>query len=367
MKIYKSKGGLLNRNDAKVNHTQLTVDQLNYTYFDNSNRIQKIEDISQFNTSTDVKHFYDITNTATTDFTYDNNANITQDNNKTIATTFNFLNLPQTVSKDVNNVSKTIDYLYDATGTKLQTIEGTTTTDYINGIQYTNGNLAAIATAEGRVRPKSYFANNSTAFVYDYYIKDHLGNVRVTITEEDNRDYYMATMEAQNDATESVLFDNVPQTRYDIPYTYPPDSTYTPNASISRLNGQDSTTIGHAKILQVRPGDNLTFDTKYFYHDSTVTYNPSPVSTIITQLTGIILGNSLAGNGLTADEANAWITEAFNNGPVNDFLTNTFNQNNTGSPDAPQAYLVYLTFDEGFNLNESQSGIALIAHAKCSR
>lgn len=48
-------------------------------------------------------------------------------------------------------------------------------------------------------------------------------------------------------------------------------------------------------------------------------------------------------------------------------MVQTIFNNYTGSPDAPQAYLVYLTFDEGFNLNESPSGIALIAHAKCSR
>jgi hypothetical protein len=38
-------------------------------------------------------------------------------------------------------------------------------------------------------------------------------------------------------------------------------------------------------------------------------------------------------------------------------VVQTIFRSNTGSPDAPQAYLVYLTFDESFNLIESKSGM----------
>ena len=77
----------------------------------------------------------------------------------------------------------TITYTYDAVGNKLrkQTVEGskTTTTLYVGGIVYENDTLQFISHEEGRTR-----VSNNTNYVFDYYLKDHLGNVRMTITDD---------------------------------------------------------------------------------------------------------------------------------------------------------------------------------------
>ena len=71
-----------------------------------------------------------------------------------------------------------LNYWYDATGAKLTKVSGTTTTvttDYLpDGIQYTNGNIDFIKTAEGRILNITGTPN------FEYTLADHLGNTRVT-------------------------------------------------------------------------------------------------------------------------------------------------------------------------------------------
>src|SRR6185312_159713 len=130
---------------------------------------------------------------------------------------YNYLNLPQTVNvKNNDNSGKgTITYTYDAAGNKLKKVTQennaivrfndidytsniTTTTTYIGGFVYeskTYGNsslaylqytdvLQFMPHEEGRIRPVKDANNNITGFVYDYFLKDHLGNVRMVLTEE---------------------------------------------------------------------------------------------------------------------------------------------------------------------------------------
>ncbi|MEY3739045.1 MAG: hypothetical protein RL544_1823, partial [Bacteroidota bacterium] len=61
----------------------------------------------------------------------------------------------------------------------------TTTTLYLNGVIYQNDVLQFIAHEEGRLR----INNTNNGYVYDYFLKDHLGNTRMTITD----DYSIAT------------------------------------------------------------------------------------------------------------------------------------------------------------------------------
>ncbi|MBC7915732.1 MAG: RHS repeat-associated core domain-containing protein [Pyrinomonadaceae bacterium] len=108
-------------------------------------------------------------NFETGSFIYDVNGNVTTDGTRGVTLTYNYLNLPQTVSGN-----RTMSYTYDASGRKLRKVSGSITTEYIDGIQYDNGVLSFIQTEEGRI------LKSGTAYNYEYALKDHLGNNRVT-------------------------------------------------------------------------------------------------------------------------------------------------------------------------------------------
>ena len=130
------------------------------------------------------------TNPVSDEYQYDENGNMIIDDNKKITfISYNFMNLVERV--DFDNGDQ-IRYTYDAAGIKLSKTaeigESVTTTDYINGMHYINGQLSFIQSSEGRI------LNNNGAFDYEYHLTDHLGNVRVTVDEGGNAvqkdDYY---------------------------------------------------------------------------------------------------------------------------------------------------------------------------------
>ncbi|MBO9675762.1 MAG: RHS repeat-associated core domain-containing protein [Sphingobacteriaceae bacterium] len=139
--------------DVMGNITSLTRDNFgtnNYTGY-NGNRLTAI---SGFTNSS---------------YGYDANGNLTGDSQKDITLGYNFLNLPQTVTGSQN-----LTYTYNAAGEKLQKQAGGTTTNYIDGIQYTNNSIDFIQTEEGLAR------KSGSSYSYEYNLSDHLGNVRVT-------------------------------------------------------------------------------------------------------------------------------------------------------------------------------------------
>jgi RHS repeat-associated protein len=105
-------------------------------------------------------------------YQYDLNGNMTQDNHKGFTFAYNFLNLPQTMTKGASFITMT----YTADGEKLSkaVTGGGATKNYVGGIEYAGANLEAIYFGEGRCTP-----NGATAFNYDYTVKDHLGSARV--------------------------------------------------------------------------------------------------------------------------------------------------------------------------------------------
>jgi RHS repeat-associated protein len=108
----------------------------------------------------------------TRNYAYDGNGNATTDGGSlTIA--YNLLNLPQTVK--LSSTTKAT-YTYSATGQKLHATQTGSDRDYIDGIVYNNNTIEYISTEEGRATP-----NGATAYTYTYDLKDHLGNVRVTV------------------------------------------------------------------------------------------------------------------------------------------------------------------------------------------
>ncbi|MBO9570638.1 MAG: hypothetical protein J7497_00265 [Chitinophagaceae bacterium] len=155
------------------------IDKLSYTYRTGSNKLAKVTD--EINTKTyQLGDFNDGTNTDD-DYDYDANGNLTKDQNKNISSiSYNVLNLPEYIAVAGKGA---ISYQYDAAGNKLskKVTEGSATkqTDYLGGAIFEDNVLQHVAMEEGRLRP-----SGTTAFITDYFLKDHLGNVRAMVQED---------------------------------------------------------------------------------------------------------------------------------------------------------------------------------------
>ncbi|MDT3403602.1 DUF6443 domain-containing protein [Mucilaginibacter terrae] len=117
-------------------------------------------------------------------YDYDLNGNATSDGQGN-SINYNMLNLPAIIP------GKGLTYTYTATGQKLKKVfaQGAgSVTDYVSGIQYkTDGTIDFIQTDEGRA------IRSGASYNYEYTLKDHLGNNRVTVTSSGQvgeDDYY---------------------------------------------------------------------------------------------------------------------------------------------------------------------------------
>jgi RHS repeat-associated protein len=127
---------------------------------------------------------------ADNEYLYDLNGNMYRDNNKGITNiTYNYLNLPKQVNFTASN--DYIKYIYDAVGVKLKKIvvKGGTpqfTENYAGGFVYKtteNNNFSVSNDLQYIIAEKGRLLKSGTAFNYEYYLKDHLGNTRVVFTD----------------------------------------------------------------------------------------------------------------------------------------------------------------------------------------
>ena len=361
----------INEYDRNGNIKQLTrwhgswmkVDDLRYTNWD-GNKLLNVQDWVSSNVPVGFK---DGSSVGYDDYQYDPNGNMTFDHNKGIQSiTYNHLNLPQLIT--MTNGKGTIVYTYDAAGNKLQKKvtdnpgNKITITKYATGFVYTssyaigasaaNDVLELISHEEGRIRPKATIpaqplsASNVT-YIYDYFLKDHLGNVRMVITSEQQTDYYAATMEAANANKEEQLFNNITSTRQTPkPGGFDADNN---NQSVARVHGNINTTgnkrVGPSLVIKVMAGDVISIATKAWYQGSA----QQPVSglapiadEVLSLLTnGIVAANGGKGGVFSSSDINSWL-----NPVVGDFLQNkqTPNYDNT----KPKAFLNWMIVDEEF-------------------
>ncbi|HNR21280.1 MAG TPA: RHS repeat-associated core domain-containing protein [Bacteroidia bacterium] len=334
--------------NGKIQNVAAQMDNLAYTY----NGFQ-LQSINEAVAATSISNDYENSAGANT-YQYDVNGNMNIDNNKGLNITYNYLNLPTVVSTPAGDVT----YLYDATGNKLRKTSGSDVYDYINGIEYKNGILQHAATAEGRVRPKSEGSLSTTMFVYDYFIKDHVNNVRAIVTDEQVQMDYMATMETTRKILEEELFDFVPETRQPRPGTQPVDPYYYSDEFISMVSSTEP--IGHAKLLELQEGDDLSVEVSYYFEAVTNPVNNTPVSGILLNMVNAFMPGYSAG-ALSPDQMQLANTMFVQNGQLNSFLTNTITEAGLNNPDAPQAFLTWIMFDKDFNFIPEASGV-LQAH-----
>ncbi len=338
---YDANGNILSlMRKGLVAGTITTIDQLTYDYGNGfglaaeGNQLERVRD-----TEGDLGQgdFKDGTNTGG-DYDYDANGNMKDDLNKGITNiTYNHLNLPVVVSF---GSSKSITYTYDAAGIKLSKVVNDngslTTTDYAGGFIYENNALQHFAHEEGRVR-----TNNAGSLVFDYFIKDHLGNTRMTLTEEQSSTIYLATMESEYSAFEESLFINLAATR---------DSTvalanYTQDISTqedktARLNGNiASRRVGPAKLIAVSPGDSINMEVFAYFQGSYTNSGDVGQSNVVSAVAAAFGGSAVAAIGSEARS----VYELFNTNAALAFV------GSSGNSSLPKTYLNYILFDQDFN------------------
>jgi RHS repeat-associated protein len=370
---YDGNGNILfmQQKGLKLNVSEV-IDDLHYDYLGNSNKLKSVYDaannpdtkLGDFRTSASSPNIGAANAQGKTDYVYDANGNLVKDLNKDIDTTgadgieYNHLNLPWKVH--VKNKG-TITYLYDASGNKLekQTTEGgnTTRTDYIGGYIYRNDTLQQIAHEEGRIRPKD------SSYVYDYFIKDHLGNTRMVLTEEKQQDIYpAATLESTAVSTEQnyytintgnivsqpvSLTDNY-QNNNGIPN--PGNANAGSNSTVMyKLNAAIGDKMGMGITLRVMSGDTVSILGRSYWHSngSSVDNNYSiPVNDLLLALTspGTLITakgytySLLEGLPVTPSALQGWLDNAPSNGSN------------------PKAYVNWILLDEQMKPVSGSSG-----------
>ncbi len=108
-------------------------------------------------------------------FNYDAAGNMTSVGNKGSTVVFNGLNLPQSATF---TVGASMVWTYAADGRKLEHIGPDGTRQHADGIEVRDGKKF-IYFPDGR----AYLNDDQSAWVYEYALKDHLGNARVVIAD----------------------------------------------------------------------------------------------------------------------------------------------------------------------------------------
>ena len=190
----------------------LVIDELGYNY--SFNRLLGVKD------GTNNPNGFRDMNPYSNDYDYDDFGNMTHDANKGIENIkYNHLNLPVNI---ILPEFGEINYIYNALGQKVMktvkdfSTDKTTTTDYLDGFQYMNGVLQFFPTAEGYV---NYTEGKElkTNYSYVYQYKDHLGNIRLSYTQDpegnglkvlEENHYYPYGLKHTNYNTDKRTFEN---------------------------------------------------------------------------------------------------------------------------------------------------------------
>ncbi len=158
------------------NNDPNTIDDLTYTYY--GNQLIAVNDAVRQNNDGDFIDNGFIYTGNDPEFAYDVNGNLISDQNKgLIEINYNYLNQP--ISLESRDDDSRIEYIYDAAGNKRTQrfyFDATLnkTTDFVNSFVYENHSLSYVLFTEGRI-----VLNPRLPAYAEYYLKDHLGNVRV--------------------------------------------------------------------------------------------------------------------------------------------------------------------------------------------
>ncbi len=410
-----SMGYDLNGNVSNLNQSGFalggsnTIDNLSYNYLNNGNRLGNVIDNANNPQSKLGDFHYTGTKTiASVDYGYDANGNQTSDFNRNIAAiSYNTLNLPSLITVTGKG---NITYTYDAAGNKLKKIiqennavvpyngsnyatNITTTTTYIGQFvyeakAYSNPSLSVLnktealsylAHEEGRARLVYPLYGQPVYYAYDYFISDHLGNVRATLTDEQQQDTYpAATVEPGAVATEQTFYNitndaNHVVTMSTLPWwstvtnaTYannngiptPPNTTTNPNANSAtmyKLNGATGDRFGMGVALKVMAGDVISVFGKSVWHNNGGGINNTSygVSNILSTFINAFAGTSTVLNGSKGAATGATLN---GNPATTGNLPTVLNALPNPGVSTPKAYINWILFDEQFKPVQSGGG-----------
>jgi len=190
--------------------------------------------------------------------------------------------------------------------------------------------------------PANGFTAANIKFANDFFVKDHLGNTRMLLTEETDQSTYAATMESATAALENQLFDSVSSTQLTKPVGFDTDTS---NHFVSRLNASSSINklVGPAILLKVMAGDTLSASTYSWYNAPVQAPTaPSLLSSLLPTLTNGAI-NSSSGHLIMAEQSS--VNNAFASSLPSLFSTRDAAYNSA----LPKAFLNWALFDERMN------------------
>ncbi|SFT96810.1 RHS repeat-associated core domain-containing protein [Algoriphagus locisalis] len=231
------------------------VDALTYKYDSTttfgdvySNRLLNVKDREASNTYTSKD--FKPNGGATGNYLYDANGNQRVNKDKRISETkFNHLNLPEEISFSTGGKLR---FVYDAEGNKLtqKVYNGsgtlTKTQDYIGEVVLLNGGLDYLVHEEGRI------VAEDDKLWSEFYVKDHLGNVRQVLRSPTSQ-VYIATMESGRAASEEMEFSMVSESRQ----TEPEHNVTQGGNKVAWLNANRGRMVGPGRTQEIYAGDSL--------------------------------------------------------------------------------------------------------------
>lgn len=326
-----------------------TIDSLFYTYLPGSNRLQSIRDASK-DTSLRLGDIHPLPSQAM-QYSYDASGNIIADLNKGIASIrYNHLNLPETIILPGKGY---IRYSWSASGEKLKKI----VTDSVRRLVLTNTYLGpAMFTSLRHFEPSSEDHDNKLQYILheegrmrvsaaknqlDYFIKDHLSNLRMILTEQQQTDRYpVASMELSQAAAEQALYQRIRETRALKPAGYPAGGSTGSNQYVCRLRGGEKQQ-GPGIVIKVMAGDRFHLRVSSWYQKTGQTLNSQTnnlqaiISMLVAALPGVTDGKVVSAGLLNNIVSPALVP----------FLLNR--DHSTQSP-KPKAFLNFILLDEHF-------------------
>lgn len=338
------------------------IDNLKYTYKTNSNQLLNVTDFSNdalsqlgdFKTKSQHPQFLakaaltpsssSAQFAAITDYNFDINGNLSSDHNKNISSiTYNHLNQPTIISIPGKG---TVTYTYSASGEKLRKVvaeigQQPISTLYLGNSVFEKNVLQFVSHEEGRIRFKNVTIG-PYSFVYDYFLKDLLGNVRMTLTDEIiPTGIYQASIEDNVRSNELQFFPTIPDTESQKPMGFDGDNNNQKVSKLFNASGADKRT-GPGVVLKVMSGDKFKALVAGWYLPGSTNNSLLPGATnILSNLINAFTGSIPAGSSHSGQSI---LNSGVLNLPVNDFLSDQ--TNNNYDPARPKAFLNWILLDE---------------------